>query len=255
MRWLIKLIGVGKLAALAILAAARVAGPAAHAEAINEHAGERAEMVRMVETHARGLPNILDAGSIATKVLDVMGEVERHLFVPEPKRAIAYADRPVSIGYGQTISQPFIVALMTQLLETEAGDVVLEIGTGSGYQAAVLAPLVARVCTIEIISGLGRRAAALFADLGLENVHTKIADGYHGWPECGPFDGIIVTAAVDHVPPPLVAQLKPGGRMVIPVGGAFAVQHLTIIEKMASGQVRTRQLLPVRFVPFTGAKQ
>ncbi|MCH8862609.1 MAG: protein-L-isoaspartate(D-aspartate) O-methyltransferase [Proteobacteria bacterium] len=255
MRWLIKLIGVGKLAALAILVAARVAGPAAHAEAINEHAGERAEMVRMVEAHARGLPNILDAGSIATKVLDVMGEVERHLFVPEPKRAIAYADRPVSIGYGQTISQPFIVALMTQLLETEAGDVVLEIGTGSGYQAAVLAPLVTRVCTIEIISGLGRRAAALLADLGLENVHTKIADGYHGWPECGPFDGIIVTAAVDHVPPPLVAQLKPGGRMVIPVGGAFAVQHLTMIEKTASGQVRTRQLLPVRFVPFTGAKQ
>lgn len=255
MRWLIKLISVGKLTALSILVAARVAGPAAHAEAINEHADERAEMVRMVEAHARGLSNILDAGGISTKVLDVMGGVERHLFVPESVRAIAYADRPVSIGYGQTISQPFIVALMTHLLETEADDVVLEIGTGSGYQAAILAPLVARVCTIEIISGLGRRAAVLFADLGLENVHTKIADGYHGWPECGPFDGIIVTAAVDHVPPPLVAQLKPGGRMVIPVGGAFAVQHLTMIEKMASGQVRTRQLLPVRFVPFTRAKQ
>ncbi len=247
------LIGVGKLTALTMVVAASVAGPAAHAEAIDRRAGDRAEMVRTIEAHARGLPNMLGAGGIAPDVLEAMGEVERHLFVPEPKRAIAYADQPVSIGYGQTISQPLIVALMTHLLEIEADDVVLEIGTGSGYQAAVLAPLVARVCSIEIIPELGRRAGALLADLGLENIRVKIADGYHGWPECGAFDGIVVTAAADHVPSPLVAQLKPGGRMVIPVGGAFALQYLTLIEKSASGQVRTRQLLPVRFVPFTRA--
>jgi protein-L-isoaspartate(D-aspartate) O-methyltransferase len=212
-------------------------------------------MIRTIEDHARGLPGLLGQGGLSPDVLEVMGEVERHLFVPVPRRAIAYADRPVSIGYGQTISQPFIVALMTHLLGAEADDTVLEVGTGSGYQVAVLAPLVAHICTIEIIAPLGRRAKALLADLGFENVRVKIADGYHGWPECGPFDGIVVTAAADHVPPPLVAQLKPGGRMVIPVGSAFATQYLTLIEKSVSGQVRTRQLLPVRFVPLTRAGQ
>jgi protein-L-isoaspartate(D-aspartate) O-methyltransferase len=144
-----------------------------------------------------------------------------------------------------------IVALMTHLLEPEPGDVVLEIGTGSGYQAAVLAPLVETVCSIEIIPELGRRAATLLADLDLANVTTKVADGYFGWQDCGPFDGIVVTAAADHVPPPLVGQLKPGGRMVIPVGSPFAVQFLTLVEKTDTGDIRTRQLLPVSFVPLT----
>jgi len=255
MNGLVKLVGILMLTAITIAVTARIADPAAHAEAIDKHTNARAKMVRTIEDHARGLPDILGAGGIALEVLDVMGEVERHLFVPVPRRAIAYADRPVSIGYGQTISQPFIVALMTHLLGAEADDAILEVGTGSGYQAAVLAPMVARVCTIEIISGLGRRAEALLADLGFENVRVKIADGYHGWPECGPFDGIVVTAAADHVPPPLVAQLKPGGRMIIPVGGVFATQYLTLIEKSASGQIRTRLLLPVRFVPLTRAGQ
>jgi len=255
MNGLFNLVGILMLIAITMAVTARIVDSAAHAEALDKDMNARANMVRTIEDHARGLPEILGQGGISPGVLEVMGEVERHLFVPVPRRAIAYADRPVSIGYGQTISQPFIVALMTHLLGAEANDAVLEVGTGSGYQAAVLAPLVARVCTIEIISRLGRRAEALLADLGHENVRVRIADGYHGWPECGPFDGIVVTAAADHVPPPLVAQLKPGGRMIIPVGGVFATQYLTLIEKSASGRVRTRQVLPVRFVPLTRAEQ
>lgn len=255
MVWPGKLIRIGKLAGLAILLAVPLAGPVAQAQSPDSRAGERAEMVRTVMAHARTLPRLLGDEGIAPEVLAVMRKVQRHLFIPERRRDLAYDDRPVSIDYGQTISQPFIVALMTHLLAPQPDDVVLEIGTGSGYQAAVLSPLVERVCTIEIIPGLGRRAEALLAELGLEDVRVKIADGYFGWPECGPFDGIIVTAAAGHVPPPLVEQLKPGGRMVIPVGGPFAVQHLTLVEKTATGELRTRQLLPVRFVPFTRASQ
>jgi protein-L-isoaspartate(D-aspartate) O-methyltransferase len=140
---------------------------------------------------------------------------------------------------------------MTDMLELEPDDVVLEIGTGSGYQAAVLSPLVARICTIEIVPGLGRPAAERLGRLGFDDVEVRVADGYHGWPECGPFDAIVVTAAADHVPPPLVEQLKPGGRMAIPVGSVFGIQHLTLVEKTAAGEVRVRQLLPVRFVPLT----
>jgi len=212
-------------------------------------------MVQKIEAHAALVPEVLGPEGLAPRVLEVMGEIPRHRFVPEENRARAYADRPLPIGYGQTISQPFIVALMTHLLEPEPDDVVLEIGTGSGYQAAVLSPLVARVCTIEILTGLGERAGERLEALGYANVETRIADGYHGWPDCAPFDGIVVTAAIDHVPPPLVGQLKPGGRMVIPVGGAFATQHLTLVEKSPEGAVTSRQLLPVRFVPFRRAQQ
>lgn len=214
---------------------------------------ERQKMVRTIEKHAASVPEILGPGGLSPQVLEVMREVERHRFVPDKRRSVAYSDRPVKIGYGQTISQPFVVALMTHLLDPEPGDVMLEVGTGSGYQAAVLSPLVAKVCTIEIIPGLGTRAAELLDDFGYRNIRTRIADGYHGWPECGPFDGIVVTAAADHVPPPLVAQLRPNGRMVIPVGGAFSLQHLTLVEKNAEGEVSSRQLLPVSFVPFRRA--
>ena len=220
-----------------------------------DHAPQRLEMVRTIEQHARYTSDIVGEDGLSPRVLEVMRTVQRHLFVPERRRSLAYDDRPVEIGYGQTISQPFIVALMTHLLKLEPGHVVLEIGTGSGYQAAVLSPLVRKVCTIEVITELGEAAAERLAALGYANVETKIADGYHGWPECGPFDGIVVTAAADHVPPPLVDQLKPGGRMVIPVGGMFATQHLTLVEKTGSGEVLTRQLLPVRFVPFTRGGQ
>ncbi len=216
-----------------------------------DHAAQRLEMVQTIERHARYTSDIVGEDGLSPMVLEVMRTVQRHLFVPERRRSLAYDDRPLPIGHGQTISQPFIVALMTHLLEPGPDHVVLEIGTGSGYQAAVLSPLVAKVCTIEVITELGEAAAERLTALGYANVETKIADGYHGWPECGPFDGIVVTAAADHVPPPLVDQLKPGGRMVIPVGGMFAIQHLTLVALTASGEVLTRQLLPVRFVPFT----
>ncbi|MGI9424154.1 MAG: protein-L-isoaspartate(D-aspartate) O-methyltransferase [Hyphomicrobiaceae bacterium] len=211
----------------------------------------RSDMVSTIETHSRLLPKAVAPDGISSKVLEVMGKVPRHRFVPERQRSRAYADTPLPIGYGQTISQPFIVALMTHLLNTARSATVLEIGTGSGYQAAVLSDLVKEVCTIEIIPGLGEAAARRFTELGYDNVKTKIGDGYFGWPKCGPFDGILVTAAAGHVPPPLVEQLKPGGRMVIPVGGVFEIQHLTLVEKSSDGQIRTRQLLPVRFVPLT----
>ena len=252
MRCFGKAIAGGKRAALAAWIVLWIAAPDALA---GDEAFERALMVQGIKAHAQSLPKLLGEGGIAPSVLEVMGRVERHRFVPERHRGLAYADRPVSIGYGQTISQPFIVALMTHLLAPADDHAVLEIGTGSAYQAAVLAPLVAKVCTIEIVAPLGLRAEALITERGLRNVALKIADGYHGWPDCGPFDGIVVTAAIDHVPPPLVAQLKPGGRMVIPVGGSFSVQYLTLIEKSAAGEVRARQLLPVRFVPFTRAGQ
>jgi protein-L-isoaspartate(D-aspartate) O-methyltransferase len=156
------------------------------------------------------------------------------------------------IGHGQTISQPYIVALMTDLMQLEPDDVVLEIGTGSGYQAAVLAELAKSVFSIEIVEPLGKSAAERLRRLGYRRVDVKVADGYYGWAEHAPFDGIMVTAAASHVPPPLVRQLKPGGRMVIPVGTAFLTQHLMLVEKRRDGSVVSRQILPVQFVPLTG---
>jgi protein-L-isoaspartate(D-aspartate) O-methyltransferase len=215
----------------------------------------RATMVRTIQAHADLLPETVSTEGLSAKVLDVMGKVPRHEFVPESVERQAYADAPLPIGYGQTISQPFIVALMTHLIGANSDSTVLEIGTGSGYQAAVLSPLVKTVCTIEIIPGLGETAAQRIKDLGYNNVQTKIGDGYFGWPECGPFDGILVTAAAGHVPPPLVKQLKPGGRMVIPVGTVFGPQFLTLVEKTGGGQITTRQLLPVQFVPLARDSQ
>ena len=213
---------------------------------------ERLAMVAQIQRIAATAGPVAGRDSISPRVLDVMAEIPRHEFVPEKMRRLAYADRPLPIGYGQTISQPYIVALMTDLLDLEEADQVLEIGTGSGYQAAVLSPLVERVATIEIVPGLALEAAARLERLGYDNVSPLTGDGYYGWPEKAPFDAIVVTAAASHVPPPLVEQLKPGGRMVIPVGTRFAVQHLLLIEKQDDGTVRTRQLLPVRFVPLTG---
>ena len=185
------------------------------------------------------------------RVIDALRTIPRHLFVPENLRNAAYQNRPLPIGHGQTISQPYIVALMTDLLRTKPTDVVLEVGTGSGYQAAILSPLVKRVYSVEIIEPLARQATARLQSLGYKNVVTRHADGYNGWPEHGPFDAIIVTAAATHIPPPLIQQLKPGGRMIIPVGGPFATQSLMLVEKTAAGKVRTRNVLPVQFVPLT----
>jgi len=187
-------------------------------------------------------------------VLAVIGKVPRHEFVPQELKPHAYENRPLPIGYGQTISQPYIVAAMTKLLNLKPGDVVLEIGSGSGYQAAVLAELVRAVYTIEIIEPLAQQAAERLRRLGYASVHSRIGDGYFGWPEAGPFDSIIVTAAASHVPPPLLRQLKPGGRMVIPIGAPFMTQQLMLVEKARDGTVKTRQMMAVRFVPLTGRR-
>ncbi len=185
-------------------------------------------------------------------VLQAMRKVPRHKFIPESLGLRAYEDRPLPIGQGQTISQPYIVAKMTEALQPEADHVVLEVGTGSGYQAAVLAEIVKDVYSIEIVPKLGKRAARVLGALGYANAHTRIGDGYKGWPEHAPFDGIIVTAAPDHVPQPLVDQLKVGGRMVIPVGPRGRVQELRLLEKQKDGSVKTTMLSLVRFVPMTG---
>ena len=184
--------------------------------------------------------------------LALLARVPRHAFVPAAQRRHAYENRPLAIGYGQTISQPYIVALMTSLVRPAPGQRILEVGTGSGYQAAVLAESGARVYSIEIIEPLARQAAQRLRALGYRNVSTRIGDGYYGWKEHAPFDAIVVTAAASSIPPPLVAQLKPGGRMVIPVGSSFFTQTLMLVEKGGDGRVRTRQIVPVRFVPLTG---
>jgi protein-L-isoaspartate(D-aspartate) O-methyltransferase len=184
------------------------------------------------------------------RVLQAMRDVPRHFFVPPKSRRSAYGDYPLPIGYGQTISQPYIVAFMTELLAPHEDHVALEVGTGSGYQAAILSEIVKEVYTIEIIPPLGKAAEKRLKELAYEKVTVKVGDGYYGWEEHAPFDCIIVTAASDHIPPPLIKQLKKGGKMAIPVGHPFQVQHLMLVEKLDGGEVRTRSVLPVRFVPF-----
>ncbi|MDZ4289768.1 MAG: protein-L-isoaspartate(D-aspartate) O-methyltransferase [Prosthecobacter sp.] len=186
------------------------------------------------------------------RVLETMRQVPRHEFVPQAVRAQAYEDRPLPIGYGQTISQPYIVAFMTEQLRLKPDERVLEIGTGSGYQAAVLASLVKEVYTIEIVEPLGRQAQATLKRLGYGNVHVRVGDGYKGWPEAAPFDAIIVTCAPEAIPQPLVGQLKEGGRMIIPVGAEE--QMLYVLDKTSTG-MKQRAILPVRFVPMTGASK
>ncbi|MGE0356060.1 MAG: protein-L-isoaspartate(D-aspartate) O-methyltransferase [Burkholderiales bacterium] len=193
-------------------------------------------------------------GIADARVLEAMGRVPRHEFVPPALHPSAYGDFPLPIGHGQTISQPYIVAFMTEALRPRPTDRVLEIGTGSGYQAAVLAGLVAEVFTIEIVAPLGERARRDLARLGYGNVRVRIGDGYEGWPEHAPFDAIIVTCSPEHVPRPLVEQLKDGGRMIIPVGEAGIGQELYLLEKRG-GKVVQRAVMPVRFVPMTGRAQ
>lgn len=189
------------------------------------------------------------------KVLWAMEEVPRHFFIPGNYQRNAYDDRPLPIGEGQTISQPFIVAYMTEALDIKPGDKVLEIGTGSGYQAAVINMLTEHVYTLEILYTLGVKADLLFDELGYKTIKRKVADGYYGWEEAAPFDAIIVTCASGHVPPPLIKQLAPGGRMIIPVGGVYSYQRLILVTKDQEGNVHDRNLIPVRFVPMTGQAQ
>lgn len=187
-----------------------------------------------------------------TQVLAAMAKIPRHLLVGERYRNDAYSDHPLPIGEGQTISQPYVVALMTEALKLKSGDRVLEIGTGSGYQAAVLAEIVKEVRSIEIRQGLARSAAARLKELGYANVTVKYADGYFGWEEHAPFDAIIITAAANHIPPPLIRQLKEGGRLILPLGSTVFYQTLTLVTKLKGGELDVRQLDPVAFVPMTG---
>ncbi|GMQ83997.1 MAG: protein-L-isoaspartate(D-aspartate) O-methyltransferase [Gammaproteobacteria bacterium] len=226
-------------------------GSQAPADTADEYRQQRAQLIRSIEQNVRETSAYLDKDQLDPRVMQAMVRVPRHEFVPASERRYAYENRPLPIGYGQTISQPYIVAIMTDLLKLEPGDRVLEIGTGSGYQAAVLAELGQQVYSIEIIGDLARRARAVLDRLGYAQVKTRVGDGYYGWQEQAPFDAIIVTAAADHVPPPLIKQLKPGGRMLIPVGSRFMTQQLVLITKGDEG-ITTRLLLPVRFVPLTG---
>lgn len=218
----------------------------------DDYSLQRQQMVAEIKDDLGTTAKYLDKTSFDPRVIKAMASVPRHEFVPKKLRSRAYDNEPLAIGYGQTISQPYIVALMTDLLQPQPGQSVLEIGTGSGYQAAVLSQLVAKVYSIEIIEGLGKATTELLKNQGYENVETRIADGYDGWPQQAPFDSIMVTAAISHIPPPLVKQLKNGGRMVIPVGTRFHTQYLTLVEKNMQGEISSRQLLPVYFVPFTG---
>ena len=212
----------------------------------------RKELLREIKQDVRETAESIGRDHFQEQVFQALSSVPRHEFVPSSLRNQAYQNRPLPIGYGQTISQPYIVALMTDLLDLQPDETVLEVGTGSGYQAAVLAELVRKVVTIEIIPELAEQAAERFQSLGIENIRAVQGDGYYGFPKKAPFDAIMVTAAGDHIPPPLIKQLEPGGRMVLPVGGPFMVQQLTLVSKEADGEVRTRHLLPVRFVPLTG---
>ena len=198
--------------------------------------------------HETGLP------AMSPAVRGAMQKVERHRLVPDSQRSAAYRNHPLPIGRGQTISQPYIVALSTDLLQPRPGDVVLEVGTGSGYQAAVLAEVVQQVFSIEIIESLALAARKSLQDLRYTNIEIRVGDGYKGWVEKGPYDGIVVTAAAPEVPPALVEQLKPGGRMVIPVGGDWQVQWLLLVTKRADGAVEQKRVLPVRFVPLVPGK-
>jgi protein-L-isoaspartate(D-aspartate) O-methyltransferase len=238
---------------LFLLGLIAVAGEAAAEDA--KCIRERVAMIETIRAYARSNADLFGPQGISESVLAAMGQTERHRFIPGASCSVAYADRPVSIGQEQTISQPLIVAVMTHLAQVKLDHTVLEVGTGSGYQAAILSQLARKVCTVEIIPSLAEAAAEPLRSLGYDNVSVKVGDGYHGWLECGPFDAIVVTAALEHVPPPLIEQLKMGGRLVMPLGPAHASQQLTVVEKIAASEAKARSVLLVRFVPFTRSSE
>ena len=242
-------LGAAILATLSLLVAGnRLLDPALAGDHFRD---SREQMIRLIEADVRSTSDYLKQSSLDTRVLEAMARVPRHEFVPPHVVDLAYHNRPLPIGHGQTISQPYIVAIMTALLDIEPGQRVLEIGTGSGYQAAVLAEFGAQVWTIEIIQALGVQAKARLQRLGYNTIEVRLGDGYYGWPGEAPFDAILVTAAASHIPPPLLQQLKPGAKMIIPVGSQFSTQHLVLITRSDNDEFITRQVLPVRFVPLT----
>ncbi|KAA3627607.1 MAG: protein-L-isoaspartate(D-aspartate) O-methyltransferase [Proteobacteria bacterium] len=210
-------------------------------------------LLGMIEADARSTADLTGRGSFSQRVMDAVGAVPRHEFIPNDLSIAAYDNRPLPIGKGQTISQPYIVALMTDLLDPQPGDIVLEVGTGSGYQAAVLSLLVQQVFSTEIIDSLAQAAAQRLSRLGYDNTQIRTCDGYYGWPEEAPFDGILITAATPQVPPPLIEQLRPGGRLVAPLGTPYSHQTLVLLEKDANCTITVRNILPVAFVPLTGS--
>ena len=223
-----------------------------HVVAEQDWQRQRQALVDEVAAMVSSTSDYLQQDTLDKSVLDAMRKVPRHEFIPVNRRTYAYLNQPVAIGYGQTISQPYIVAIMTDLIKPKPGDKVLEVGTGSGYQAAILAELGVDMYSIEIIEPLAKQAASNLKQAGYGKVHTRTGDGYYGWESEAPFDGIVVTAVASHIPPPLVKQLKPGGRMIIPVGAAFMTQYLVLVNKDDQGKITTRQILPVSFVPLTG---
>lgn len=239
--------GVVITALVSTLAGARMA-------AADEFASERRQMMQEVMALAQDTGSVTGRRSFDERVVAAMDRIPRHAFVPADQVPSAYRNRPLPIGHGQTISQPYIVALMTDLARVAPDQTVLEVGTGSGYQAAVMSVLARAVYSIEIIEPLGLQARQRLQAMGYGNVEVRLGDGYDGWEEHAPYDAILVTAAASHIPPPLIRQLKVGGRMVIPVGAAFMVQQLMLVEKNPDGTITTRQVLPVAFVPLTGKR-
>lgn len=237
-----------RLRGVVLLFALAAAGPNGSADT----ARERAQMLEDIRRSVKESAGYTGREELSERTMAAMAAVPREAFVPADQKPMAYLNRPLPIGRGQTISQPLIVALMTDLLDPEPGDVVLEVGTGSGYQAAVLGQLVKQVYTIEVIPELASGARAAIETLGYDNITVRAGDGYAGWPEHAPFDGIIVTAAPDEIPPPLIEQLTTGGKLVIPVGPVHGFQQLMLVEKDAGGKLRERAILPVAFVPLTG---
>jgi len=223
-----------------------------NASAKDDYEEERRKMMADIQRTVDRTSGYTGETSLDERVMEVMGRVPRHKFVPARIRSLAYEDSPLLIGSGQTISQPYIVALMTDLAEIDEDSIVLEVGTGSGYQAAILAELVRHVYTIEIIEELGLEAKQRLKRLGYDNITVKIGDGYHGWKQHAPFDAILVTAAPEKIPKPLIQQLKPGGRLVIPVGKQYSVQSLMVLKIGKNGEIEQRNVLPVGFVPLTG---
>jgi protein-L-isoaspartate(D-aspartate) O-methyltransferase len=239
----------GILASLLVAIAAGIC-PVSYAVDATESA--RMELIKIIEEDVRQTSLELNKSELDPRVMKAMASVPRHEFVPPEEVHNAYENRPLPIGHGQTISQPYIVAIMTDMLNLKPDSKVLELGTGSGYQAAILGEMAGEVYTIEIVEPLGVSAKKRLQRLGYENVTTKVGDGYYGWEEHAPFDAIIVTAAASHIPPPLIKQLKAGGRMVIPVGSRFMTQQLLVVDKHDDNKVVSRQVMPVLFVPVTG---